>query len=302
MTAGPAFTQMTDEAFAALRARPGFRRACEAAAAESVAQYRTLTPTQQWVTRDLGRAAISVTAAILHYSGELTVQGLTAHSVRMDLSSPGRVNQVVRRAQEGGEFSVDDGPGLWTRRPARLGAGLRQALHERGMVDMRAALTLAPELSGVLDILDTHEGQVSALMWLAAVSSTRRDLFTFSEKRPLNFFLDREAGMLVLFDLLSGQSPDRDRLLEAAPLSRYALSQRYGVSRAHINKLLAESGHTDAVGDRVHFSEVLSEAVNAHFALIFQHQLGAAQMLLEGWRYGPDQAGTLRQRAAIGAA
>jgi hypothetical protein len=122
-------------------------------------------------------------------------------------------------------------------------------------------------------------------MHLALVSQERRDLFAFGKKRPINFFLDREAGMSILFDLLASQSPDRTRLLQEAPLSRYALARRYGVSRAHINKLLAESGHTEAIGDRVVFSETLSEALEAHFALIFTHSQGAARILMSGWRF-----------------
>ena len=91
--------------------------------------------------------------------------------------------------------------------------------------------------------------------------------------------------MSILFDLLASQSPDRTRLLEEAPLSRYALARRYAVSRAHINKLLAESGHTEAIGDRVTFSETLSDALEAHFALIFAHNQHTARILQGGWRY-----------------
>ena len=279
--------QLTEETFAAVRATPGFRRACEVASAEAVLQFTELEPAYRWITKDLGRAGICMTAAILHYAGELTVQSLTAACVANALSSPGRVNQVVRRCQEIGQFVVEDGPGIWTRRPARIGAGLLGMLHRRALCDMAAAVSLTPELRGGLEIMQTEAGAVSALMHLARVSSERRDLFSFAKKRPINFFLDREAGMSILFDLLASQEPDRTRLLEAAPLSRYALARRYGVSRAHINKLLSESGHAQAIGDRVVFSEILSDALEAHYALIFAHNQGAARLLLSGWRFRP---------------
>lgn len=280
-----AAAQLTEERFAALRAMPGFRRACETASADAVALFVKLDPPYQWITKDLGRAAICVTAAILHYAGDLTVQNLTAACVAMSVSSPGRVNQVVRRCQEIGQFNVEDGPGVWTRRRASLGSGLLGMLHERGLSDMRASVALAPELAPGAELMATEAGAISALMHLGGVSSERRDLFTFGAKRPLNFFLDREAGMSILFDLLASQSPDRSRLLEEAPLSRYALARRYGVSRAHINKLFAESGHTEAIGDRILFSETLSVALEAHFALVFAHNHGAARVLMKGWRY-----------------
>ena len=281
----PAAAQLTEERFAALRAMPAFRRACEQASGDAVELFVNLDPAYQWITKDLGRAAICVTAAILHYAGELTVQNLTAICVANTVSSPGRVNQVVRRCQEIGQFTVEDGPGIWTRRRATLGEGVLRMLHARGLSDMRASVVLAPELAPGADVMATETGAVSALMNLALVSSERRDLFTFGKKRPLNFFLDREAGMSILFDLLGAQSPDRARLLEEAPLSRYALARRYGVSRAHVNKLFAESGHTEAIGDRVVFSQTLSDALEAHFALVFAHNHGAARLLMKGWRY-----------------
>lgn len=264
---------------------PGFQRACEAAAAESVQLLVELDPAYQWITKDLGRAAICVTAAILHYADELTVQNLTALCVANGVSSPGRVNQLVRRCGEIGQFTVEDGAGIWTRRRAAFGPQLLAMLHRRAKCDMKAAVSLAPELRGVLDILETEEGAVSALMHLAFIAGERPDLFKFGAKRPLNFFLDREAGMSILFDLLAAQPSDRKRLLEEAPLSRYALARRYGVSRAHINKLLAESGHTEAIGDRVVFSETLSEALEAHYALLFAYNQNAARLLLSGWRF-----------------
>ena len=276
---------LNEETFAALRATPGFRRACETAATTAMQEFLGLEPAYQWITKDLGRSAICLTAAILHYAGELTVQTLTAINVANEVSSPGRVNQLVRRCQEIDQFTVEDGAGIWTRRRARLGPGLLAMLHRRALCDMRAAVSLAPELRGALAILDTEEGAVSALMHLGHVTSERPDLFRFAHKRPLNFFLDREAGMAILFDLLGSQAPDRQLLLEAAPLSRYALARRYGVSRAHINKLLGESGQTQTVGDRILFSETLSEAMEAHFSLIFALNLGLARLLIGGWRF-----------------
>jgi hypothetical protein len=280
-----ASARLTEEAFAAVRATPGFRAACEQASSEAVRLFVALDPAYQWIIKDLGRAAICATAAIMHYADDLTVQNLTAACVAHGISSPGRVNQLVRRCQEIGQFTVEDGPGIWTRRRARLGSGLLGMLHERARCDMRAAVSLAPDLKGGLEAMRTEAGALSALMQLALVSGERPDLFSFGKKRPINFFLDREAGMSILFDLLASQPPDRTRLLEQAPLSRYALARRYAVSRAHINKLLAESGHTEASGDRVTFSHTLSEAVEAHFALIFAHNHNTARMLQSGWRY-----------------
>jgi hypothetical protein len=295
--ASSAAAQLTEAALAQVRAKPGFRQACEAAAAKSVALTAGLDHGFQWIIKDIGRAAICVTAAVLHYADELTMQNLTAATLAHRVSSPGRVSQLVRRCQAIGQFAVDDGPGIWTRRRAQLGPAVLSMLRGRGLCDMAAALTLAPELGAALAIFETEEGAASALVHLAMVCGERRDLFDFTAKRPLNFFMEREAGMSILFDLLVSQPPDRQRLLQEATLSRYALSRRYGVSRAHINKLLADSGHTEAIGDRVIFSETLSEALEAHYALVFAHNHGCARALLSGWRFQPG-----RRSAAASAA
>ena len=98
MTPGTASSLMTNEVFAAVRAHPGFRDAVERAASESVAYFQRLDPAYQWITKDIGRASICVTALTLHLMGSLTAQTLTAACVEGKLSSAGRVQQVISGA------------------------------------------------------------------------------------------------------------------------------------------------------------------------------------------------------------
>ena len=130
----------------------------------------------------------------------------------------------------------------------------------------------APQIAAMKDIIATDKGFVSYVIAVAAITNVRRDLFAFSGKSPVSFFLDREAGMSILFDLIGAQAAERERLLEAAPISRYALSRRYSVSRAHINKMLAESSHTRRRTGRPGSASApsFSDAMEAHFALIFE--------------------------------
>ena len=188
-------------------------------------------------------------------------------------------------------MTVEAGPGLWTRRRMRVGAGLIRTLRERALIDFTAMLRLAPELSGAAEIAQTDDGFATYAIAVSIVANLRRDIFTFRDAPPIGFFLDREAGMLILFDLIGAQAADRERLLEAAAISRYALSRRYGVSRAHINKLLAESGHIDSIeSDRVVFNPTLSRALERHYAVVFQLNRCAAEALLSGWRFDRGRA------------
>ena len=49
-------------------------------------------------------------------------------------------------------------------------------LHERAFCDMRAAVSLAPDLKGGLEAMRTEAGWLSAAMHLALVSGQRPDL------------------------------------------------------------------------------------------------------------------------------
>jgi hypothetical protein len=283
--------KLNEQAFSAFRAHPRFRAACENSAARSTEYFTSLDPTYQWITKDLGRAAICLSALTLHLMDRLTMQSLTASCLANGVSSAGRVQQLVRRCLDVGAMSLEEGSGLWTRRRMRLAQGLIDGLRGRALIDLAEACALAPEVSGVLPIFTTDEGFASYIIGIATITGARRDLFAFSHESPVTFFLDREAGMSILFDLMAGQTPDRERLYEAAPISRYALARRYSVSRAHINKMLAECGHIDTTdGDRVKFSPELSEEMERHFALIFQLNRLAAESLLSGWRFRPRAA------------
>jgi hypothetical protein len=292
MTPGTLASLLSDECFNDVRAHPEFRTAVETAASKSVAHFQRLDPTYQWITKDIGRASICITALTLHLIGDLTLQSLTALCLANNISSAGRVQQVVRRCQDVGAVTVQEGPGLWTRRPMRLGDGLIDTLRERALIDLKAALALAPELAGAAELAASDDGFVSYVLCVTMIASLRRDVFAFRAASPIAVLLEREAGMLIAFDLLCAQSPQRASLLERAPISRYALARRYGVSRAHINKILAESVHLTCIGaDQVVFSQTLSQAMERHFSAIFALNQCAAQALLSGWRFDPSQRG-----------
>jgi hypothetical protein len=271
---------MTEDGFAALREHPAFRNACDAAARTSVAHFRSLDAPFQWIMKDIGRSTICTTALTLDFQGNLTVQNLTAFCVENQISSSGRVSEVVRRCQGTGQIIIDEGSGMWTRRPAHVGRTLANLMCERWMADLAAALTMEPELDGALALAATDLGYKSFMLTFARTSRRHRDIFAFGRTKPLDFFLEREAGMLILLDLMASQPAERARLLQAAPISRNAISRRYGVSRAHINKLLADSGHTDAIRDRVFFSRELSDSLERHFSIIFRFNIGYARALL----------------------
>ena len=119
-----------------------------------------------------------------------------------------------------------------------------------------------------------------------------RDLFAFGRNPPIDFFLDREAGMLMLFDLLAAQAPDRKRLLESgadlalragAPLRRLAGAYQQAAGRVRRIDMRRAIGWCSPRRCR--------EALERHYAAVFQLNHCAAKALASGWRFGAGAAG-----------
>jgi hypothetical protein len=271
---------LSADALAAIRARPGFRAACEQAAAGAVAHNAALDPRHRWITNDIGRSAICLTALVLQYSGGLTMRGLTTACVANNVSSPGRVAQVVRRCQDIGDLTVEPGPGMWTRRPMRIEPRLADLMRRRALIDLEATLALFPDEAQLVHTLDDEAGFMGFVLNLSDAVRWRERLFG-APKTPLTYFLDREAGMVILFRLLMDQPQTRERMLEAAPVSRQALARDYRVSRVHVTRLLGESGHTRVEDGQVVFSPALSDAFAGHMSMVFGLNLGVSRAVAQ---------------------
>ena len=87
-----AYELLSENSIAALMAHPNFRAACETSAAGGVAHFLSLSETHRWLMKDIGRAAICLTAAILQITEiGLTAQSLTTTCLAHEISSAGRV-------------------------------------------------------------------------------------------------------------------------------------------------------------------------------------------------------------------
>jgi hypothetical protein len=276
---------LSEPAIAEVRAQPGFRRTVEDLTSRAIDHYLSLNEAFQWMLKDLGRVAIGFTAMVM----DGTEQGLTAGALialckTNDISSPGRVTQFLNRGYQYGEITPEPGPGHWTRRRLILGPGFFQHYSERVRRDMQAMTMLAPDIAAATTLLDEPEIFRHYSVSAGAIVASRPDLFKPSPSRPPYLFGKRDAGMLMLHDLMMSQPTERSRLLEEAPLSRAALSRRFGVSRAHVNAMLSEAGKAGLLScpqpDRVVFSPILSESIERQNALLIQLTRAAAMFAL----------------------
>jgi hypothetical protein len=266
-----------------LRAHPLLRAACEADARLGNALYLALPAEERWFARDVGRYGICMTAMLLELMGLLTLQTLTAAAAIV--SSAGRADALVERAMAVGMASIEPGDAPRGQRPLRLGQPLHQLIRNRTRGAMLQSLPLVPNAADLNTVLDDEALLSQFLLRAAQITTERRDLFAFWSGRPVDHFAQREAGMLLLQDMLLSQAPGRQRTLEAAPLSRYRLARTYGVSRAHINKLMSDSAFVEATDNDIVFDPRLSHDYERYFLTNVMLGSVAARDVCSGWRY-----------------
>ncbi|MGZ6039269.1 MAG: hypothetical protein ACXWKR_11400 [Phenylobacterium sp.] len=260
---------LSDAAVSRLRAHPRFREAAEAHAAHVLAEFESQDHHDRWLLKDLGRASLWLGALILDAApGGLTVSGLAAAS--RNVCSRGRVLAFVLYALDNGRFSLAPGPEPWVRRRLTLTPTFIETTRRRVVSQLQTAAIVAPEVEAALLRLSSDAAVQQASVSVGLLLAMRPDL-NRNQGGPLRqIFIARDGGMRMLQHLLLGQPKARSRLLEAAPLSRAALSRRYGVSRTHVNRLLADAEAAGALHleghDRVVFSPAFSDEVEAYMA------------------------------------
>jgi hypothetical protein len=281
MTARPSLEEATsllsEEAQARLRARPGFRAAVEHYIASTLAFARELDPAGLWMLADMGRSAIYITLMLADaHPGGASVAAIAAVSQETGATSRGRVAQFIRFAQDAGEIAVPPGSEHWTRRRLILRPAFVDRARGRAIIEARAIARFMPEIASLADKLENPETFRRFLMWSTVLMPP--DPYS-STPSAIMLFLQRECGMRMLQHLALDQAPDRARMLESAPISRNHLSRLYGVSRAHINRLLTDAEAQGLLSfpapRRVTFSPALSDAFERTIASLFQRSHAA---------------------------
>jgi DNA-binding GntR family transcriptional regulator len=252
---------------------PNFRVAVEQNAARIVAHKDSLRPVLRWLTRDVGRSSL-VSRALMWDArdGGVTVSDVVASARQRSTASEGRVLQVFKRADAAGLIQPVPGKAAWVKRRLVFQPELIEAYRARAFIEIDAARLVAPEIAAAREML----GQDAYLRRFLAHLS-RYHVVPPETLGPRNasirLFLEREAGLMMLYDLIGRQSTERTRLLEGAPFSRMGLARRLGVSRSHVSRLFeaaAAAGYLSiSTRGRVSFSAAMSEEAERHFALTF---------------------------------
>lgn len=282
---------LSDDAVMRLRGHPRFQEAAEALASDILRRYEADDPAGRWLMKDLGRAALYLASVLLDGTpAGLTVGALAGAATAGEVCSRGRVLAFVQYALASGRFVLEPGPEYWVRRRLTPTALFIEPIRQRFCGGLDAAAIVAPEVAAALPRLARDSVVRQATSALALVVRSRPELHQNPGGPLREIFIARDGGSRILQHLMLSQTPGRARLLEAAPLSRSDLSRRYGVSRTHVNRLLADA---EAVGalrldgrDRVVFSPAFSDETEAYFAGQLQVQRAIAQVLMSDMLHG----------------
>ncbi len=296
---------ITATGWRALPRHRNFRAAVARNAASICALHDPLEPRARWLFNDAGRAPIITRIFFrLTLTGRATAADLVAAARRRGTPSSGRVLQVIDRAQAAGLLAVEAEEGKAKRRQRLFVLpALLEIYRGRAVAEIEAAAMVAPDIVAAGALVERDPFLFDFFAAFARVDAA--DVAWRGPANPaIRHFLQAEAGMTMLYDLMAGQDPGRTRLLEEAPLSRRGLAKRFHVSRSHVDQLFASAREAGWLSlpttDRVVFSPEMSQQAERHFATTFFAVIQSARAALAAWppaRTRPEPPAS--QRSAI---
>ncbi len=273
---GDFYALLSDAELARMRANPHLRQAAEHISRGAIAHYESMDGFNRWILKDIGTSCTALIALSLAQSPEgLTATKLMSVCVAKHQASRGRVRVFLEKCLKQGVIHIEAGNGQWTRRPLTAGPGLIMGLRSRAMVEYEALAILDPGAASLAKVCADDRLFLRMMLFLGFFSEFRPDIyFNHPANPPMNLFLQRDAGMYILHDLVRNQPRERERFLDRARISRYALAAKFGVSRQHINRLLGDAEKARllslAAEDTVVFSEALEDSLLYQTAILAQ--------------------------------
>ena len=212
----------------------------------------------------------------------LTVSRMTALCSEQKFCSPGRAKAILMLMRVFGHLAP--APNEADRRLRRLVPTDRLfAVHsERNRRLFRAIVMVLPEYAQAFSA-QSHPGFTAA--FVCRYCEQFLTGFRFTDAAPdMRLFVEHNAGIMILCSIMmAGEADDAYPPTRPVPVSASALSRRFGVSRAHVRRLLLEAEKRGLLerhgGDRVRLLPRLVQAsqdlMAAHFLLAADCAQGA---------------------------
>jgi hypothetical protein len=218
---------------------------------------------------DRGSSLLGLFALALHYSDQgLTVGGLQAMRAESNFCSPGRASAFVAAMRRSGHFvSADIGAQRRTRRLAVSDAFIAfQKSRVHG--DMECLSLISPIGTFGLRAL-SRQGYFAD--YVRTAGSGLAQVANLHNER-VEFFSERNIGLLVLFDLVAHHEATLDSNPVALSISQ--LSKQFDASRTHVLRLLRDADKAGLLAwapdaRQVALLPPLVRAIKSYFAHIF---------------------------------
>ena len=236
---------------------------------------------------DMGRASLSSIVFVLDAVHGLTPATLmTSRAVATGEVSRGRARLYLQRAVANGLIEPVE-PGAKLIGSTQLTTTPRFQTVMTGILNVaiEAATALSPDAAPALRQMArwTFVQQVSGR--IGRIIASNPELFPLTS--PVQLFQARDGGAQILGELVTRQSPGRERFLERCVYSNSALARTAFCSRAHVIQLLHDGkarGLLRFDGRVLTIEPDLSEAAEIYFAnLLAVVGAAATRTLLKGW-------------------
>lgn len=280
--AAPAFS-ISRRDIDAVRGDARFRVVVEGFVAADLARYRALTPIERWMISDVGRSSLSGAVFALDAVNRLTPTALMSVGAGATGEvSLGRARLYLRRAVANGLIETVE-PGVRLTGNAQLAATPRfqKVMGDILHAALEATATLAPDVAPALREMGRPTFVQQLSFWAGSLTASHPDLFPLDS--PYQLFQARDGGARIMAELISRQSPERERLLERCFYSNSALARAGLCSRAHVIQLLKDGagrGFLTFDGSVLTIDPKLSEATETYFAHLFAVVRAAATRTL----------------------
>lgn len=264
----------TVDAMAAVRGHPLFRRTAESICATAMAVFEEYDPDVRWMVRDFGRVAIGIALAVLDLGPSGVTAGILAKTcVENGACSRARALAFVDHGLGVGLLDLTPGVQSWTKRRLIVRPAFRHIFRAPPIRVIGAALELAPDLAEAAPRLADDSKFALGILAIGYLAKNARRLGV-PPNPIMEFFIARECGLLVLQHLAGQQASGRERLLQAARIVKFDVARRCGISRAHLDTLLADAegaGLLSLAGrNRAIFDPALDEAFSQWAVLQIQ--------------------------------
>jgi hypothetical protein len=263
--------EISDEAYAKLRAEPLYPQAVRRFAANMLAAGDA-DLALDGILKDAGRNVGAMCAVYLHVSGGLTLPRLKTLCAGFGLASPGRARALLLYLRYLGYVGAPQArakgePSVY---PVPLKLLVTWREHQRAVLD--AVAVIEPQIAALIDRFDMPGVfETYAVLLVEGFLATAPH---FDVNAPyFRIFMHRHAGIQIVHFLLAHAADEAFPPREPIAVSLSALAQRFGVSRSHVRRLL-EAAEREGLIQRCNDGAVLwTQAGRAAVDHVFATQM-----------------------------